>query len=197
MKFFHHWVITSIQWMVQRWVVWVHFGFKDLGKHVHSCYKNLISKKFILQIGHFVLSLTSLSLSLSLITIFAFCCWPVIVCCFLVTSCHLVWGGEGHTHPIGCVRMNIVLPFDNNTNCQTQGRTSFGPRRMLSVPCPLKVYSLVREIRCVSHHGLAIYIKKYLQAKEEELWKLKYISPCKNIIFKKSSKRNQNPSRYY
>jgi len=22
-------------------------------------------------------------------------------------------------------------------------------------------------------------------------------SPCKNIIFKKSSKRNQNPSRYY
>jgi hypothetical protein len=49
----------------------------------------------------------------------------------------------------------------------------------------------------VSHHGLAIYIKKYLQAKEEELWKLKYISPCKNIIFKKSSKRNQNPSRYY
>jgi hypothetical protein len=24
----------------------------------------------------------------------------------------------------------------------------------------------------------------------------KNISPCKNIIFKKSSKRNQNPSRY-
>jgi hypothetical protein len=23
------------------------------------------------------------------------------------------------------------------------------------------------------------------------------VSPCKNIIFKKSSKRNQNPSRYY
>jgi hypothetical protein len=23
------------------------------------------------------------------------------------------------------------------------------------------------------------------------------ISPCKNIIFKKSSERNQNPSRYY
>jgi hypothetical protein len=37
----------------------------------------------------------------------------------------------------------------------------------------------------VSHFGLAIYIKKYLKAKEE-LWKLKYISPCKNIlIFKK------------
>ncbi len=50
---------------------------------------------------------------------------------------------------------------------------------------------------CVKLHcGLAIYIKKYLKAKEE-LWKLKYISPCKNIIFQKSSKRNQNPSRSY
>jgi len=34
--------------------------------------------------------------------------------------------------------------------------------------------------------------KRYLKAKEEELWKLKYISPCKKyiLIFKKSSKRN-------
>jgi hypothetical protein len=31
---------------------------------------------------------------------------------------------------------------------------------------------------------LAIYIKKYLKAKEE-LWKNSNISPCKNIIFKK------------
>jgi hypothetical protein len=29
--------------------------------------------------------------------------------------------------------------------------------------------------------GLAIYIKKYLKAKEE-LWKLKFISPCKKTI---------------
>jgi hypothetical protein len=28
----------------------------------------------------------------------------------------------------------------------------------------------------VSHCGLAIYIKKYLKAKKEELWKLKYFS---------------------
>jgi hypothetical protein len=28
----------------------------------------------------------------------------------------------------------------------------------------------------VSHCGLAIYIKKYLKAKEEELWKLKYFT---------------------
>jgi hypothetical protein len=49
----------------------------------------------------------------------------------------------------------------------------------------------------VSHCGLAIYIKKYLKAKEE-LCKLKYFTMQKNIlIFKKTSKRNQNPSRYY
>jgi hypothetical protein len=36
----------------------------------------------------------------------------------------------------------------------------------------------------MSCSGLAIYIKKYLKAKGE-LWKLKNISPCENIIFKK------------
>jgi hypothetical protein len=30
--------------------------------------------------------------------------------------------------------------------------------------------------RGVSHYGLAIYIKKHLKAKEEELWKLKYFT---------------------
>jgi hypothetical protein len=49
--------------------------------------------------------------------------------------------------------------------------------------------------RDVSHCGLAIYIKKHLNAKEELL--NSNISPCKNIIFKKSSIRNQSPSRYY
>jgi hypothetical protein len=46
----------------------------------------------------------------------------------------------------------------------------------------------------VSHCGLAIYIKNYFKAKKE-LWKLKYFHHAckKNIIFKKFSKRNQNP----
>jgi hypothetical protein len=53
---------------------------------------------------------------------------------------------------------------------------------------------------CVSHFGLAIFTLKSVFKAIEELWKLKYfISLCKNIIFKKkkSSKRNQNPLRYY
>jgi hypothetical protein len=44
--------------------------------------------------------------------------------------------------------------------------------------------------RVVSHHGLAICIKKYLKAKEE-LWKLEYFTPCQNVIFKKPSKNSE------
>jgi len=50
--------------------------------------------------------------------------------------------------------------------------------------------------RGVSRRGLAIYIKKYLKAKEE-LWKFKYFIMQKCNLQKKSSKRSQNPSRYH
>jgi len=33
--------------------------------------------------------------------------------------------------------------------------------------------------------------------KQKKNYRNSNISPCKNIIFKKSSKRNQNPPRYY
>jgi hypothetical protein len=58
-----------------------------------------------------------------------------------------------------------------------------------STPCKILL------TRVVSHCGLAIHITKCLKAKEE--LGNSNISPCKNIIFKNSSKRNQNPSRYY
>ncbi len=45
------------------------------------------------------------------------------------------------------------------------------------------------KTRGVSHCGLAIYIKKYFNAKEE-LWNSN-ISPCKNVIFRKPSKRTK------
>jgi hypothetical protein len=47
----------------------------------------------------------------------------------------------------------------------------------------------------VSHCGLAIYIKRYLRAKEE-LSKLKYFTMQKYNLKKFLSKR-PNPSRYY
>jgi hypothetical protein len=40
----------------------------------------------------------------------------------------------------------------------------------------------------VSHCGLAIHIRR-----QKENYGNSNISPCKNIIFKKSFKRNQNP----
>jgi hypothetical protein len=55
---------------------------------------------------------------------------------------------------------------------------------------------LYSSTRGVSHIEALPFTLKYLKAKEE-LWKLKYFHHAKNIIFKKSSKRNQNPSRYY
>jgi hypothetical protein len=39
---------------------------------------------------------------------------------------------------------------------------------------------------CQLHYGLAIYIKKYLKAKEE-LWKFQIFHHVKNIIFKKKN----------
>jgi hypothetical protein len=47
-----------------------------------------------------------------------------------------------------------------------------------------------KEAKGVSHCGqLAIYIEKLSQGKRR-IMKTQTISPCKNIIFKKSSKRN-------
>jgi hypothetical protein len=43
---------------------------------------------------------------------------------------------------------------------------------------------LLKKERGVSHYGLAIYIKKYLKAKEE-LWKLKYFTVQKYINLQK------------
>ncbi len=77
-------------------------------------------------------------------------------------------------------------------------------RRVLGTTANLSGYqslmpTIINKGVCHKGFGLAIYIKKYyLKAKEEELCKLKYLfHHAKNIIFKKSSKRNQNPSRYY
>jgi len=50
----------------------------------------------------------------------------------------------------------------------------------------------------VSHSGLAIYIfKNILKAKKKEFMKNQIFHHAKILIFQKSSKKNQNTSRYY
>jgi len=63
-------------------------------------------------------------------------------------------------------------------------------------PCKCKMKHTTKQGVRVTHCGLAIYIKKYLNAKEER-WKFKHFTMQKYNLFKKSSKRNQNPSRYH
>jgi len=54
----------------------------------------------------------------------------------------------------------------------------------------------MEKTRGVSHCSLAIYIKKYLKAKDE-LWKLKYFT-MQNCNFQRNPlKETQNPSGYY
>jgi hypothetical protein len=65
------------------------------------------------------------------------------------------------------------------------------------VPAASWPNSLQIQTRGVSHYGLAIYIKKVCILRQKKNYGTSNISPCKNIIFKKSSERNQNPSRYY
>jgi hypothetical protein len=48
---------------------------------------------------------------------------------------------------------------------------------------------------CVTLWPCRLHWKVY--ERQKEIYGNSNISPCKNIIFKKSSKRNRNPSRYY
>jgi hypothetical protein len=52
-----------------------------------------------------------------------------------------------------------------------------------------------REDKRVSDHGLPIYIQTYSKAKQN-LWKLKYFT-MQDVIYNKSSTRNQHACRYY
>jgi hypothetical protein len=64
--------------------------------------------------------------------------------------------------------------------------------RMDGLNCPK--CSSTKIIRGVD---LPFYIKKSILRRQKKNYGNSNISPCQNIIFKKSSKRNQNPSRYY
>jgi hypothetical protein len=50
---------------------------------------------------------------------------------------------------------------------------------------------------CVTFVALPFTLKKYLKAKEEELWRFKYFTMQKYNLQKTFSTRNQNSSRYH
>jgi hypothetical protein len=56
------------------------------------------------------------------------------------------------------------------------------------------MHNTQEKTRGVLHCGLAIYIKKYVKAEEEELWKLKYFTMQKYNVQIKSSERKKPKS---
>jgi hypothetical protein len=65
---------------------------------------------------------------------------------------------------------------------------------LMANPCDTRRVSLKKQ--GVGHTAaLPFTLKSILRQKKN--YGNSNISPCKNIIFKKCSKRNQNPSRYY
>ncbi len=94
----------------------------------------------------------------------------------------------------GWVLFDRIHVIDVNTKVEWEKMEELRGQRWCK---PAKLYCKKIPIQqVVCHCDLAIYIKKYLNAKEE-LWKLKYFHHVHIKICKNSSKRNQNPSRYY
>jgi hypothetical protein len=107
------------------------------------------------------------------------------------------------TQQLGCWKKKLWINgwatpefewFPNFQICETSYHSLVQHNRALNIwRCKWDRLRHAFIIRVVSHCGLATCIKKYLKAKGRN----SKISPCTNIIFKQSSKRNQNPSRYY
>jgi hypothetical protein len=102
-----------------------------------------------------------------------------------------------------CKALQIWLKRPETNNC---GKNQFimikpsMPRQGLQVVLFLVILDgfsclFPREDKRVSHHGLPIYIQTYSKAKQN-LWKLKYFT-MQDVIYKKSSTRNQHAFRYY
>ncbi len=65
------------------------------------------------------------------------------------------------------------------------------------IVCNSKFTVEIRQNRQGVRHNVALSFTLKSTLRQKKNYGNSNISPCKNIIFKKSSKRNQNPSRYY
>jgi hypothetical protein len=89
---------------------------------------------------------------------------------------------------------NFYRILDTRVDTRSTHEPSLYTRPILVVTKPLKL--LRTSGVSVTLWPLPFTLKKYLKAKEE-LWKLEYFTMQKCNLPKKSSKQNQNPSRYY
>jgi hypothetical protein len=71
------------------------------------------------------------------------------------------------------------------------------PRRLIFPHDTQQVSHKEKRTRGVSHYGIAFYIKKNILRQKKKNYGNSNISPCENIIFQESSKRDKNLSRYY
>jgi hypothetical protein len=90
---------------------------------------------------------------------------------------------KGEKHNDGAHRLRSARM---RASSRARARDSF---TVYSVLCENRNWK-PKKTRAVSHSGLAIYIKK-------RIMETQILHHAKNTFFKKSSKRNQNPSRCY
>jgi hypothetical protein len=66
-----------------------------------------------------------------------------------------------------------VLVFFNGKSCREKSQVY---PRVGNTQHPHQIKKKLNKGVCHTDYGLAIYIKKYLKAKEEELWRFKYFT---------------------
>jgi hypothetical protein len=125
-----------------------------------------------------------------------------------------------------CISVLVLVPHTNRAGNPVPGSVLFSKFFSFLVPVPVSkirpssdsiltyrnqyqfISDLTKQVlaqhqllplststRGVSHCGLVIYIKKYLKKKKN--YGNSNISPCKNIMLKKPSKKKPNPSKYH
>ncbi len=88
-----------------------------------------------------------------------------------------------------------VMPLSFITPCK-KNSLHLKPAQHFIV-CNSKFTVEIHQNRQGVHHTVALSFTLKSTLRQKKNYGNSNISPCKNIIFKKSSKRNQSPSRYY
>jgi hypothetical protein len=117
---------------------------------------------------------------------------------FILVPCTLTYNPSNHNFALACCHYGASLFV---------GRTHVGPKPISSSSSSTAAESFIMKSRnsqvllmrlCqVVFHIVALPFTLKSILRQKKNYGNSNISPCKNIIFKKSFKRNQNLSRYY